>query len=373
MTIRTWKLAWKILLLVQCCLISACSHDDPIKIGFAGGLTGRHADLGIYGRNGVLLAIEEVNARDGVKGRPVELIIKDDRQDPEIARAVDQELIDEGVVAIIGHFTSAMSVAAVETANREGVVLFSPTTATNQLTGIDDYFLRLISPNTKAIEALADHVFVAMGLRAISVIYDQQNQAFSLEWLNRFTQIGEEYDAKVEGIGYRSAPELQFGDIAHKALAAEPDGVLVVAAALDGAMLCQQLRKFRSDVPIMATLWSMSDDFIQHAGAAGEGVIFTNWFDPEHQGERYVEFQRKYENRFGGVPNFAGLFAYETATVLLQALMVTTDPGELKETILARKEYDGVQGKIGIDQFGDAEREYFLMTVRDGTFKRVGH
>ena len=64
----------------------------PIKIGLAGGLTGRHADLGINGRNGALYAVDEINRSGGINGRTVELISKDDKQDPDVARQVDREL-----------------------------------------------------------------------------------------------------------------------------------------------------------------------------------------------------------------------------------------------------------------------------------------
>ena len=67
-------------------------------------------------------------------------MIKDDQHDPEVALRVDQELIDAGVVAIIGHMTSAMSVVAVPLMNRELMLMISPTTSTSRLTGIDDFF-----------------------------------------------------------------------------------------------------------------------------------------------------------------------------------------------------------------------------------------
>ena len=77
-------------------LFSGCQNSEPIKIGFSGGLTGRLADLGLNGRNGVILAVEEINRNGGVAGRQIELLIRDDRQDPDVARTVDEELITKG-------------------------------------------------------------------------------------------------------------------------------------------------------------------------------------------------------------------------------------------------------------------------------------
>ncbi len=99
--------------------------ENPIKVGFVGGLTGRLSDLGTAGRNGVILAVEEINSRGGINGRPVELITKDDKQDPELSLRVDRELVDEGVAAIIGHMTSVMSMAVLPFINEEKILMIS--------------------------------------------------------------------------------------------------------------------------------------------------------------------------------------------------------------------------------------------------------
>ncbi|MGM0427217.1 MAG: ABC transporter substrate-binding protein, partial [Thermodesulfobacteriota bacterium] len=109
---------FSILYLCVIIMISAgslgCDREkEPIKLGFSGCLTGRLSDLGTSGRNGAILAVEQVNEAGGINGRPVELIVRDDRQNKAEALRVDQELMAEGVVAIIGHMTSTMSITAV--------------------------------------------------------------------------------------------------------------------------------------------------------------------------------------------------------------------------------------------------------------------
>ena len=65
-----------------------------MQVGFAGELSGRESDLGIGSRNGVLLAAEQINAAGGIDGHPIEIIVKDDAGKPDVARQVDQELVD---------------------------------------------------------------------------------------------------------------------------------------------------------------------------------------------------------------------------------------------------------------------------------------
>ena len=111
----------RILGLISCAgllfLLLSCSAGEPVTIGFVGGMSGRVADLGINGRNGVLLAVKERNRNGGINGRPVKLLVMDDKQDKETAIQMVRSLLDQKVSAIIGHMTSSMSVVTVPLAN----------------------------------------------------------------------------------------------------------------------------------------------------------------------------------------------------------------------------------------------------------------
>src|SRR6056297_2409881 len=84
-------------------LLLGCNESDPIKIGFAGQLTGVYSDLGVQGRNGVQLAVEKLNESGGIDGRMLELMVKNDKNSVKGAIEADTQLIQNGVLAIIGH------------------------------------------------------------------------------------------------------------------------------------------------------------------------------------------------------------------------------------------------------------------------------
>ncbi len=349
---------------------SGCeSNKSDLKIGLVGGLTGRHSDLGVYGRNGVILAMEEINKKGGIDGQKIILIPKDDKQNPEIAKKVVRELIAEDVSAIIGHFTSTMTMATVNMINEAKILMISPTTSTNKLTGIDDYFIRMMSPNKAAIKSLADYTINKAGFRKIVVIYDVLNKSFSKEWYNTFKKHESVIpDLSIIPVPYTSSPEIRFSELATKVLEHKPDSVLIVSSALDAAMLCQQLKISDSSLHLFSTMWAMTDDFLKHSGPAGEGIIFANWFNKEYQSEKSLKFRKGYLERFGRPPNFASHFAYEAAQVLFTSLSNTQNSAELKNTILKTREFKGLQGNIVIDEFGDPLRKVFLMTVIKGQY-----
>ena len=83
----TTKFTSILLIIILVSSITCCSPKEPVKIGFLGGVSGRVADLGIAGRNGALLAVEMRNKAGGLNGRTVELLVEDDQQDAEQAKA----------------------------------------------------------------------------------------------------------------------------------------------------------------------------------------------------------------------------------------------------------------------------------------------
>ena len=363
---------WAILILSI--LISAAigceKKENPIKVGFVGGLTGRLSDLGTAGRNGVILAVEEINSTGGINGRPVELVAKDDEQNPEVALRVDRELADAGVVAIIGHMTSTMSMIALPFANQKQILMISPTASANKLTGIDDHFIRMMTPNKSETDHLAQHALNVIGLKNMTAIYDLSNRAYTEEFLNNFRDALEALGGKVSYVEtFTSGKDTDFGKLADSLLKSKTDGVLIVTGAPDAAMISQRIRMAGSKVPVFACGWAMTEDLIHDGGPAVEGLVFSQLLDRESRQKKYLEFKKKFQERFGKAPNFAAAHSYEAALALFKALSKNTDPQNLKASILQQDTFEGLQGDFKMDRYGDPQRKRFLITVENGQFK----
>ncbi len=353
--------------------LAGCGDNkEPIKIGFAGTLTGRLSDLGMSSLHAVTLAVDEVNDKGGVNGRPVELIVKDDQQDLDVAVKVDKELIDEGVAAIIGHITSALTAAAVPLMNKEKKLMISPSASTNKLTGLDDYLLRITAPSRVHGEHLVGYLYREMGLRNVSVVYDLSNRAFA-EGLFRifkseFERMG---GAVVHTETFSSGREVAYLNMARNILHSAPGGLLIITGALDAAMICQQLKKLGSTLPIVSSGWAGTSDLLQKGGRAVEGIIISQPVDINCERKEYLEFKKKLNERFGIYPDFAAIYSYEAARMLFHALAETDDAAELRDVILKKGVFDGLQKTIRMDKYGDTRGRRFIVTVKDGRFKTL--
>ena len=354
-------------------IVGACEEPAPVKVGFVGGFEGRNADLAQVGRDGALLAMEEFNTEGGLDGRPVELIVRDDQNDPEVAAEVDRQLIDEGVVAILGHMTSQMSVAGVPVANENEVVLLSPTASTNDLTGIDDYFLRVYAPNAGDAEALALLAREHLDVKTVSAIYDVDNRAHTETWLRAFSEAFEANGGHISiAQEFGSSQEVSLLAAAENLLIVNPDAIFVLAGSLDTALVCQHLRNHGFYGPVLTSQWSVTPEILKHAGATANGIYFIDTFSRDSPAPAYSSFRKRFEQRFSYEPGFAATFAYEAATVLLEGVKRTQDRKKIKDVILDIGEFSGLQSRIKFDRFGDVNRPRYFKTIRDGRFVDAG-
>ena len=120
--------------------IWSCSNPDPCKIGFLGSSAAGVSDMSIAARNGVILAIEEVNRTGGLSGRSVELLIKDDNGNPDSALKGMEYFVDQRVDGIIGPVTAEIARVVAPLAKQAKVVMISPTADSADLPGQDDFF-----------------------------------------------------------------------------------------------------------------------------------------------------------------------------------------------------------------------------------------
>ena len=359
-------------LLTALFLLQGCSDKPPIKIGFLGGVSGRVADLGIGGRNGATLAINLRNEAGGIDGRLLQLISEDDQQDVLEAKTALERLIAQKVEAVIGPMTSAMAVAVTPQANAAKMLLISPTATTTALSGINDYFMRVISPTTAYAQKSADYHYRLQQNRRTAVIYDLRNLAYTESWLNDYRHAFEAAGGHIEeAVGFESNNDFQFADLVTEVLSYTADSILILANSLDTALITQQIRQQNQTIRINTSEWAATERLLELGGKAVEGIVVAQFIDRESTLPRYVEFRRNYLEHFGQEPGFAGLTGFDAANVLIEAIAARKSGQSLRQVILQQRSFIGTQSTLVFDASGDAGRETFLTTIKNGAYQRL--
>ncbi len=364
--------ALSFLLVVLLIFPAGCNllEKKPLQIGFVGGLTGRTASLGVAGRDGTLLAVEEVNRAGGIDGRPVELVIRDDMQNEAEALKIVREFIDMKLPVVIGPMTSSMGVVMAPEISRSDTLMVSPTVGTMLLGQQDDNFLRVYPQCMMMSRSLAEFAYHEKSLRRFVIIYDVGNSAFTESWKTcfseQFSALGGEI---VAGISFTSGGQHRFLGLMEEAFGHDPDGILILANSLDTALLAQQGLKMGKAIPLFTSEWSMTRDLLSSGGQSVEGITLFHTFNEASREKRFLDFKERYVGRFSHPPSFPAIHAYDATRIVLEGLRGGARSGaELKQTLLQQASFETLQGELSFNAYGDVNRDLFLTVVREGEF-----
>ena len=352
---------------------SGCESKKPISIGFIAGISGRGADIGIAARDAAQLAVAQCNEQGGIHGRQVKLIIKDDRQNADVAVHAVQELFDADVAAIVGPMNSAIAMAIVPKLNEARVVAVAGTVTTPDLSGLDDFFFRVSVTAREQALRCAQYMIDSGQMRRVSVVFDADNRSLSESWVavfkKKFTTGGGDILKVVE---FAAGGNRSFSEITDDLLAVDPDGILIIANPMDSGMLCQQIRKSNPTIKITLSNWAATQRLIELGGKAVEGITIPIVFDWDSISPPYLQFRKIYFERFKRDPGYPGFYAYNAVQVVLTALDARQKGQSIKETLLSIGEFSGLQGKISFDAYGDlSPTNVSIRIVRNQKFAAV--
>ena len=361
-----------VLIALLALLLASCSPPPPVKLGYVSTLSGRSADLGISGRNGALLAIEEINANGGIHGRPVQLVVRDDALSPEVAASAIEDLAAQKVDAIVGPMLSHMAFAMAPVATRLQVVLVSPTATADELLGRDDFLFRLSSPTSAHARLDANFQFRHEGRRRIAVAYETTNRTYAEGYLKEFRKTFSDAGGElVMDVAFDSGSHPDFAGIIRKLGSSRPDALLFIANAVDTVTLAQHSRRQMPDMPLAGVAWAGTEELLELGGKAIEGMHFGQYFNRDDQTPSYLSFKATYQKRFQELPGFGSTAAYDATRTVLEALQRKRPGQPLNEALLSLGPFRGVQQPIAFDRFGDALRPSTISVVRNHQFVTV--
>ena len=364
----------KRLLLLASLLLSACEPSaeqpiEPIRLGVIVDTSGPTSSLGIAGRNGMQLAVEQTNAAGGIHGRPIELLQRDDGFNPQQATQAATELIDAKVDAAFGPMTSLIAEQLAPQFTAAGVLLMGGTPLSPLLAGRDDQFFRILSHTSPDAQGIAQHLKQQLGIDQVTVVIEESNHTFTRPWLADFQRYFAVDGGSVsQTIAFTRNTQTDFATLAQQALASEPRAVILISNALDTAMLATQLRQKNPHLVLATPAWAAADALLEMGGRAVEGMITGQAYDLSDQSPAFLAFKKTYQQRFGQPIDTAAVTAYNATQVLLSALRERQPQESPKQTLLRIRHFASLQQPIDLDEFGDSASRFYLMVVRQGRF-----
>ncbi|MEA2108398.1 MAG: ABC transporter substrate-binding protein [Pseudomonadota bacterium] len=359
------------LLFILPIIIVSCSQSssEPIKIGLAVNLSGRGGEAGESIRDGALLAVKEINEQGGIEGRRLELLVRDDENNDEGIRKADESLIDNQVLAVIGHSYSANTIKAYPIVTAKNTVLITAYSATNSLSKKDDLFLRT-SVDCRLYGRKATKLLQKKGISSVAFLMDMTNAAFAVDYVK---SVKKYYSGKISTTRFFSRENTDWDQVAKTLLEPQPEAVFLLTEATMTAVILQELQSRKYQGIRLATLWAQNPNLLKFAGRTAEGLSLISYIEPDNQRQTYLEFSKKMVEKFKKPASGRSVRSYSLVRILADALRrcPSINPAELKKSLLAGK-YETLMGQVKFDQYGDVIRPVYEIIVRDGRFQNNG-
>jgi branched-chain amino acid transport system substrate-binding protein len=304
------------------------------------------------------LAVKEINARGGIRGRPLTLRIMDDSGKPDVAIRIAQQLtVDPSIVAVIGHLTSSASLAAgrVYGEARRPLVMISPSASSPDLSGVSPYMFRVCPSDVNHGIQLARYARRVLNARRVSIIYldDDYGRGLRLSYAAEFRKLGGEIVEEDPMLSTTASVEPYLSRLRQRG------GVdaLMLATDRGGAELA--LREMNRIGAHWAPLGGDALSGIETTGPLAEGLRMSVAYLVDQPGERNAQFVAAYAHAYPGErPDHRGAAAYDIVQLLAGVLTdVGTDRRDIRNR-LARigvdlPAFEGVTGTIAFDSRGD--------------------
>ena len=346
---------------------------DVIKIGVAGPHSGDLASYGIPTIKAAELVVKMINAKSGVLGKQVKLIVEDDVCKPEVATNTATKLVGEDVHAVLGHICSGATKAALGIYKGSRIIAMSPSATNPALTQSGDYpnFYRTIASDDAQARLEVDFALGVLGVKKIAVLHDKGDYG---KGLAEFAKTFLEKNPAAEVVLYEGITPgaVDYSAVVQKIKRKKADAVIFGGYHPEASKIVTQMRKKKMKTIFISDDGVKDDTFIKVAGKYAEGVYATGPQDVSSN-PMAIAANKAHKKAYGKDPGAFFLNAYAATLALLNGIEKagSTDYDAISKAL--KTEYvDTPLGKIRFDEKGDATGVGFSMyQVKKGVYYEI--
>lgn len=336
-------------------LVTASSAADIVKIGVQAPITGKYANEGQSIDNGVRLVVEQINASGGLLGKQLEVVSCDDEGKAQKAAICARKLVNEGVLAVIGSYTSGATEAAQTTYFRNKTLQTSDGTSDSLTKHKYWTFFRNSFQNSAQAEFTAKYLVKDKGYKKIVVLSDYSSYAVGLADSTASAIKAEGGNMIYQG-KIKSGTQ-NFTAVLTKIKSMNPDAIYFSGYYTDGGLIRAQQIQLGIDADFIGGDSNDNPDFMKLAGKSAEGTLLVNFPTPEFLPyDTAKEFLKAYQDKYGkpvssvwAIMNVDGLRAIVHAAEQTKSL----DTKTISDYLHTLKDFPGITGPVTFRNDGE--------------------
>ncbi len=360
-------------LIAACALITgagAAFSQDVIKIANIVELSGGGATAGTNFKNGVELAVKEINAQGGILGKKIQTTTADTQSNPGVAKGLTQKAIDDNVFAIFGPVFSGSIMVSMAESRKAEVPNFTGGEAASITEQGNPYIFRTSFTQATAMPKVARYISDQAKLKTIAIVY--VNNDFGKGGLDSMRKALANSTTKIATEISTEPGQVDFSAAVLKAKQSNADGVFVYSNEEESARMLRELKKQGWNKPIIGETTLTGQKVIELAGEAANGAIAHVGLTVDAPLPAIRAFRAKFEKEYKYVSDHNGMKGY-SGIYVLKAVIEKVGKLDRKAVAVALHtlkvkavDQPGVLMDVSFDAKGDLDRESFLIEVKNG-------
>ncbi len=343
---------------------------EPVRIGVYLPMTGPAAVYGQVAWKGLQMVHKE---RPMVLGRPVQLILVDDKSDKvEAASAVSRLIEKERTIAIIGELTSSNTLSGAPIAEKAKIPMVTPWATNPLVTQNNQYIFRVCFSDPFQGYVAARFAREYLKARTAAVMIDI-GQDYSVGLSNFFMREFIKSGGKISIRTAYQGGDLDFTAQLSSIRSVRPDIIYVPGYFLEDALIARQARELGISSTIVSGDAAQANELIKIGGPAVEGLYFTSHFDEKGPTTKTAQlFVTKFREVNKTAPDSVSALSHDSYNFLLDAIEKagSSQPGKIKDALAKTTNFEGVTGKITI-KGRETIKQAVIIKVENGKFKYV--
>ena len=350
--------------------------QDPVKIGLIQPVSGPAAYNGKNTVDGARLAEKEINAKGGVLGRPIEVVLQDGKADPAESLNAAERLLDRDEVRVlIGAWASSATLAVMPLTQRYEVPLIVETSTAEKITEAGNPWVFRISSNSKIdADALAPHMTKELGMKKVAFM--AANNDFGRAVVSNWTRVLEPQGAQVVAAEYHKPGETNFAPTLTKIKNTGADTIVITSdSSTLSNIVKQSYENGMQGLTRIVTSGFPAETIVQLAGKqAAEGVLVQNYFaahaPPKGKEEEFRRFAQAYRAAYpshnqGVDANVAAGYDAVRLAAAAVAAAGSDDPSKIRDALKTLR-FEGLTGSLAFDKQGQAHPAQSISRIVDG-------
>jgi branched-chain amino acid transport system substrate-binding protein len=350
--------------------LSTGAFAQAIRIASLQELSGTGATVGTNFKNGMDLAIKEINSAGGILGRKIEVSHADTQSNPGVAKGLAQKAVDDDVFAVFGPGFSGSILVSMSETKRAAIPNFTGGEAASITQQGNPYVFRTSFGQATSMPKVARYIAQNLKAKTVAVIF--VNNDFGKGGRDSVSKALEAQGAKVVADISTDAGQVDFSSPVLKAKQSNADVIFVYTNEEESARALRELRKQGVSKPIVGETVLTSQKVIELAGDAANGAVAHVGLTTDAPIPNMRAFRSKFEKEYKYVPDHNGIKGYTSVYVMKAGIEKAGKVDRAAFTkamhglqVSAAKE-PGVIMDVSYDDKGDLDRESFMTEVKGG-------